>query len=271
MNCQDFLLREYQGISYYSCQALESVPFLRHGFSTRRVEAPSAAKGHPLNFENSAGDRTERTSECRCRFLDALQLGDAHLITLKQVHSNRVHIIKDIYNQGNPSEGDALATRLDNVALSVRVADCLPVLIADPVRKAVAAVHSGWRGTLLEILPRTVREMEKAFSSDPSTLLVAVGPGIRSCCFEVGQEVADLFEKPYPGCCSRTDRPGKYHLDLGQILDTQLNSAGVLREHRYDMAACTRCNPYEFYSYRREGSAAGRMLAIIGFNKPDTH
>jgi len=266
MKNQGFLLREYQDISYYSCRALESVPHLRHGFSTRRGGAPPQT-GHPLNLpnpENSVGDLIERTIASGQRLLSALQLGDASLITLRQVHSNRVHIIKDNRPQRNLSEGDALATRLENVALSVQVADCFPVLIADPVKNAVAAVHSGWRGTLLEILPRTIREMEKAFSSDPSTLLVAVGPGIRSCCFEVGQEVADLFGGSYPGCCSSIDRPGKYHLDLGQILDTQMNQAGVLPEHRHDMAACTRCNPYEFYSYRREGQAAGRMLEFPG-------
>jgi YfiH family protein len=269
MNNQGFLLREYQNISYYSCRALESVPHLRHGFSTRRGGSPPQT-GHPLVPEKAVGDLTGRNSENRRRFLNALQLGDAHLITLRQVHSNRVHIIKDICPQRNLPEGDAVATRLDNVALSVQVADCMPVLIADPVRKAVAAVHSGWRGTLLEILPQTIREMEKVFSSDPSTLIIAVGPGIRSCCFEVGQEVADRFEESYPGCCSRIDQSGKYHLDLGQILDTQMNLAGVLREHRHDMAACTRCNPYEFYSYRREGQAAGRMLAIIGFSRTNT-
>jgi hypothetical protein len=113
--------------------------------------------------------------------------------------------------------------------------------------------------------------MESEFASDPATLLVAVGPGIRACCFEVGQEVADQFEGPYPGCCSSADSPGKYHLDLGQILDIQMNWAGVKPEHRHDMAACTRCNPDEFFSYRREGQTAGRMMAIIGFSRSNAH
>ncbi len=265
MNQQGFLLRESQGIPYYACRALDSVPNLRHGFSTRRGGLQPSDK-NSFNLGNLPEDRAEQMNENRRRFLNALRLEDAPLLALRQVHSDRVHIIEDISRHGNLSEGDALATRLENAALSIQVADCLPVLLVDPVRRVIAAVHSGWRGSLSGILPQTIREMERAFGSDPSTLLVAIGPGIRACCFEVGREVAELFEGSYPGCCSSTGSPGKYHLDLGQILDTQMNLAGVRPEHRHDMAACTRCNPDEFFSYRREGPAAGRMMAVIGFS-----
>jgi YfiH family protein len=268
MNGKEFLLRESQGIHYYSCCAFERVPHLHHGFSTRCGGAPDLNESS-LNLSNSLWDSPARVSENRRRFLTTLHLEDAHLITLRQVHSNRVHIIKNISSQWNQSEGDALATRVENVALSVQVADCLPVLIADPVANAVAAVHSGWRGTLSQILLQTIREMEKAFNCDPSTLLVAVGPGIRACCFEVGSEVADLFDGQYPGCCSPSsaiDNSRKYLLDLGKALDVQMNLAGIQPEHRYDLGACTRCNPNEFFSYRAEGQAAGRMMAVIGLS-----
>jgi YfiH family protein len=268
MNEQGFLLRESQNIHYYTCRAFDCIPNLRHGFSTRRG-------GFPHSYENlcsmghSSWDDSERVSENRRRFLAALDFADAPLITLHQVHSNRVHIIENASDQWNGIEGDALATGLENVALSVRVADCLPVLIADPVRNAIAAVHSGWRGTLAGILLQTIKEMEKKFGSDPSSLLVAIGPGIRSCCFEVGRDVAELFAEPYPGCCSPTDQFGKYHLDLPQILDTQLGLAGVKQEHCHDIGACTYCNPQEFFSYRAEGQSAGRMMAVIGLSRHD--
>lgn len=268
MNKESFLLRESQGIRYYTCCAFESVPHLHHGFSTRRGGAPDLNESS-LNLSNSVWDSPARVSENRRRFLSVLHLEDAPLITLRQVHSNRVHIIEDISSQWNKSDGDALATQVENIALAVQVADCLPVLIADPMKNAVAAVHSGWKGTLSHVLLQTIREMEKAFNSDPSTLLIAIGPGIRACCFEVGREVADLFDEAYPGCCSANSangHPGKFLLDLGKALDIQMNLAGIRPEHRHDLGACTRCNPNEFFSYRAEGHAAGRMMAVIGLS-----
>ena len=266
MNEESFLRRESRRIPYYACKAFDSLPHVRHGFSTRSSGAPDL-EASSLNLGDSSWDSPPRVRENRRRYLSALHLEDALLVTLHQVHSDRVHIIKDISNQWNQAEGDALVTRVENVALSVQVADCLPVLIADPVMNAVAAVHSGWRGTLLGILPQTIREMERTFHSDPSTLMAAIGPGIRACCFEVGHEVADRFEEAYPGCCSAADRSGKSLLDLGKVLDDQMHLAGIRPEHRYDLGACTRCNPNEFFSYRAEGHAAGRMMAIIGLKK----
>jgi len=154
-----------------------------------------------------------------------------------------------------------------NVALAVQTADCLPVLIADPVNEAVAAVHSGWRGTLSGVLLQTIREMQRAFSSDPTQLLVAVGPGIRACCFEVGADVAELFNSEYPASNPAKpidNRPGKFLMDLIAVLDIQLTEAGVRPENCYDLGACTCCNTDRFFSYRAEGAASGRMMAVIG-------
>jgi len=178
-----------------------------------------------------------------------------------------VHIIEDISTQWNQLEGDAIATRVDSIALAVKSADCMPVLIVDPAKNAVAAVHSGWRGTLAEILLCTIREMQRAFGSDPSQLLTAIGPGMRACCYEVGNDVADLFKKEYPECLAMPTsvRPDKYLLDLGKVLDVQMHRAGIRPENRYDIKACTFCNTEEFFSHRAEGSAAGRMMSIIGF------
>jgi copper oxidase (laccase) domain-containing protein len=109
--------------------------------------------------------------------------------------------------------------------------------------------------------------MQRAFNSNPSQLLIAIGPGIRACCFEVGPEVADRFNGEYPGrhpAMPAPSRPGKYLLDLRQALDIQMDLAGVAHEHRYDLNVCTCCNTQDFFSYRAEGNAAGRMMAAIG-------
>jgi polyphenol oxidase len=261
-----FVLREFQGIRYYSCKALESIPCLRHGFSTR--EDGSGIAERSLNLNYSPWDSVERVRGNRQRFLSALNLEHARLATLRQVHSNRVYIIEDSSLEWNESEGDALATAVEGVALGVKIADCLPVLIADPASRVVAAVHSGWRGTLSRILLQTILEMQKSFGCSPADLLVAVGPGIRGCCFEVGSEVVELFEKEYPGAHMATPvttKPGKYFLDLCTALDHQLDFAGVWPENRYDLGECTHCNTDRFFSYRAEGPASGRMMAVIGF------
>ena len=119
------------------------------------------------------------------------------------------------------------------------------------------------------ILLHTIQEMWRSFGSDPGRLLVAVGPGIRACCYEVGAEVAHLFDAEYPASClakpARTNA-GKYLLDLVRALEIQLDSAGVRPENRHDLHACTRCNTGEFFSYRAEGPATGRMMALIGLS-----
>lgn len=270
MRRDGFVLREVRGIPYYSCRAFEELPNLCHGFSTRRGGAPAPGE-HSLNLSYNSWDSPERVNENRRRLLCALNLKEAHLATLRQVHSNRVHIIRDIPAQWNPSEGDALVAQLENAALAVQVADCLPVLIADPATKAVAAVHSGWRGILAHILPVTVREMQRTFGADPANLLAAVGPGIRACCFEVGPEVAELFNREFPGgrlSVPAGASPGKHLLDLCKALEMELDEAGIKPENRYDSGLCTRCNTKEFFSYRAEGTRSGRMMAVIGRSSP---
>lgn len=222
---------------------------------------------YSFNLSNAAWDSPERVRKNQRRFLSAVRLGTASLITLHQVHSNRVHIVKDDGGLWQPVEGDALITRAEQVALAVKVGDCLPVLIADPVHGAAGAVHSGWRGTLSGILPQTILEMQREFDCNPAQLLVAMGPGIRACCFEVGPEVADRFDEKFPGARLAQPierRPGKFLLDHSQALKIQLAQAGVPPENCHDLEACTYCNTNEFFSYRAEGPAAGRMMAVIG-------
>ena len=263
-----FKLRKSGGVPFYSCPAFERLPWIRHGFSTRHGGASGSGESS-LNLEDAPWDSPDRVHENRRRLLSALGLEEAHLISLHQVHSNRVHIIKDISAQWNRPEGDALITRVENAALAVKIADCVPVLIADPAHHAVAAVHSGWRGTLSGIVLQTLHEMQREFGSDPAGLLLAAGPGIRACCFEVGPEVALPFEEKYPGC-SLTEpipgRPEKRFLDLFKALEAQMDLAGVPPENRYDLGACTCCGTGEFFSHRAEGAASGRMMAVIGLS-----
>ena len=224
---------------------------------------------YSFNLSNAAWDSLERVRKNQRRFLSAVRLENASLITLHQVHSNRVHVAKEGCGLWDPVEGDALITRAENLALAVKVGDCLPVLIADPVHAAVAAVHSGWRGTLSGILPQTILEMKREFNCNPAQLHVAIGPGIRACCFEVGTEVAERFDEAFPGAHLAKpieERCGKFLLDHSKALKIQLGHAGVPSENCHDLEACTCCNTKEFFSYRAEGAASGRMMAVIGIS-----
>ncbi len=238
----------------------------RHGFSTRHGGLSGAA-GSSLNLGCTHWDSPERVRANRRRFLNALDLGRAPLATLQQIHSDRIHIIKESQEQGNQTEGDALITQIRGLAVAVQTADCLPILMADPESRIAAVVHSGWKGTLARILQKTVLKMAQVFGSNPAKLIAAVGPGIRACCFEVGEEVAKLFEQEYPGCrlaVPVNGRPGKSFLDLSKALEIQLNQAGVDPANSHDLRLCTRCNVRDFFSYRAEGQNSGRMMAVIG-------
>jgi YfiH family protein len=269
MRDNGFLLVESAGLSYYTCAALTAIPGLRHGFSTRTGGVSPEPAGSPsLNLGNAAWDSPANVRENRRRFLSALRLRPKSLATVCQVHSADFHIIKGGVDQWNPrTRGDALATAEAGVSPAVQVADCFPVLLADPGTGAIAAVHAGWRGTLERILARTLAGMRRELRVDPARVLIAVGPGIRSCCLEVGPEVADAFNTAYPGaqlCAPRPGHPGKHLLDLPAALELQWREEGVSPENVFDLGLCTRCRPQEFFSYRAEGPRAGRMMAVIG-------
>jgi polyphenol oxidase len=260
-----FVLRQINEISYYACQAVEELSGFHHGFSTRHGGLPGIS-GSSLNLGYTHWDSPDRVNANRQRFLAALNWDPVRLATLHQIHSDRIHIIREVQDQWNQTEGDALITQVQDLAIAVQTADCLPIIIADPEKSIAGVVHSGWRGTLARILQKTIREMRQTFSSNPANLVAAIGPGIRACCFEVGEDVAELFDREYPGCRLATPvngRSGKFLLDLPKALQIQLKHAGV-KSNSHDLGVCTRCNVHDFFSYRAEGQNSGRMMAIIG-------
>ncbi len=253
------------GVPFYCCRAFEELQGVRHAFSTRRGGISPLPEG-ALNLSRVGWDDREHVEENRRRLCRALQLAPERLFTLRQVHSDRLHIIRDIPEHWNRPEGDALATNQAGVTLAVQTADCYPILIVDPATLAIAGVHSGWKGTLARLLFKTVTAMQASFGCNPSRMLAAVGPAIRSCCFEVGEEVVGLFRAAYPGlplAVERAHERGKYLLDLRAALNAQFEEAGIPARNVYDLDVCTRCCSDEFFSYRAEGQRSGRMMAVI--------
>jgi YfiH family protein len=266
MHKNGFFLRQAVSVPYYACTSLELDPGLRHGFSTRHggVSLPPAGV---LNLGFVPWDDCSSVEENRFRFLAALRIQPECLATVAQNHSAEFHIINTSAHQWNPrTKGDALLTARRHVALAIQVADCFPVLLADARTGSIAAVHAGWRGALARILGRTLEGMKQHFGTDPRDVLAALGPGIRSCCFEVGPEVASAFDAEYPGAELNRPHPdhrGKYLLDLSRSLHIQLAEAGVPGANVSDAEACTRCHQEEFFSFRAEGARAGRLMAVI--------
>ena len=178
--------------------------------------------------------------------------------TLKQIHSDIVYAIPGAgCALQELAQGDALTTAARATPLSIRTADCVPVLLADPAHHAVAAIHAGWRGTQLQIVRKAVEAMAEHFGSQPADLCAAIGPAIGPCCYEVSQDVAEQFAAYLPEWSGQ----GKTHLDLVTFNRWQLESAGVTRVDAIDR--CTRCDAEWFHSFRRDAEQSGRMHAVI--------
>ena len=177
---------------------------------------------------------------------------------LHQTHSAKVLEAREC---GLGVEGDGLITNERDVFVGVKTADCVPLLIADTVQHAVAAVHAGWRGTLAGIAGLALARMAKTFGSRPQDLVVAIGPSIGVCCFEVGPEVAVEFGEIFP---ERGDLLQKTKIDLREANLRQLLAAGVPGSQIDTDPPCTYCGGAEFYSWRRDRVAGQRMFASIG-------
>ena len=274
----------------------EAWPWLVHGFSTRTggvttVYRPGQKSGE-LNLGFTAADDREKVLENRRRFVQALGAADSmRLVTLKQIHSSNVlRAGERDGDAADPCQGDGLMSDEPGLLLAIQTADCVPVLVADVKRKAVAAFHAGWRGTVKRIVESGIGQMRVAFGSRPEDLIAAIGPGIAACCYAVGEEVrsefasqfayaGELFHEvsdydpirtKYPMLFLTARAPGhsnlgpSLHLDLMEANRRQLLDAGLRAEAITGIGDCTRCQSNRYFSYRAEQGSTGRMLSVIG-------
>ena len=194
---------------------------------------------------------------------------------LHQVHGSEVLTLPEDRNSWQPFRADdpqarpaadALITNQEEVTVAVSVADCLPILIADPQHRAVGAVHGGWRCLAGGIVEKTIQAMTRSFGTNPRDLVVGIGPGIRPCCFAVGSEVIDAFaaagyaDEARVATQSAATQP---YCDLAAVARAQAVRGGVPDRAVADVGLCTRCNNEWFWSFRADGDAAGRMLCGI--------
>jgi YfiH family protein len=191
---------------------------------------------------------------------DALGVGLDALVRMQQVHRADVFVAKGI--PPSKPEADIAVTDDPSIALSVRVADCVPILLADCRTGAVAAIHAGWKGTAAGAAIVAVESLKSIYGTDPRDIVAAVGPSIGPCCYEVGSELADHFSA-HGDAATWFTRDAKPRLDLWRASRDQLGRAGVPSEHIHVASLCTFDHPTEFHSYRRDGTRAGRLVAAI--------
>src|SRR5690348_1646975 len=195
--------RNNRGLKVLQGPAFSKLPWLIHAFSTRLGGISPLINEKVLNLGFTDWDSRENVLENRRRFQTAAGAVNLPLISLKQIHSDVIHVFDSA-----PSEscrGDALITNRPGLLLAVQTADCVPVLLVDPKKRAIAAIHAGWRGTLARIVAKTIGAMQMYFASTPRDLLAAIGPCIGPCCYEVGTEVATHFLSQFPDAPSYFD------------------------------------------------------------------
>ena len=228
-----------------------------------------------LNLAGFNEDSAENILENRRRFLK-LFAGEWSLAGCWQVHGADIRVVSDArqaqappYASGDEDRCDALVSDQANVLLAVKTADCVPILIGDPRVGACAAVHAGWRGTLVMIVTHALERMTKEYGTRPADVRVAIGPAAGACCYEVGSEVINAFKEHFPDCDDlfTATREGHALVDLYKANRNQLVSGGVAPERIHTNPLCTMCRNDLFFSYRREKSVqgkVGRSMAVIG-------
>ena len=288
---------------------LSKFPWLVHGFSTRPGGFSRAYGNRDFNLGFTKEDSKAAVERNRAAFLHevgalsgerkkvprtASRKADSQrwpLVTLRQIHSDIIHFVDS--PPASQLAGDGLITSTPGLFLGIQAADCLPVILVDPKRRAVGVFHAGWRGTIQRIVEKGVGEMHRHFGSRPGDLNAAIGPGIHGCCYEVGAEVREKFQsqfsyaaklfreveerdpvrEKYPMLFLTARAPGhsvlpkNIFLDLVEANRQQLLAAGMPAKSIEASPLCTNCHPDLLLSYRAEKGKTGRMMGVVGIRE----
>lgn len=265
-----FTQQEHNGLVYYTANSLSSAGGVSHGFSTRLGGVSQGALSS-LNLGRSRNDDPILVRENYRLFGEALGSKLEPIVMCQQVHSTKVEIVtkadafEDLYDPTR-FEADGLITNCQGLTLAVFYADCIPILLYDPVCRVIAAVHSGWRGTSLGIAPHAVEQMVSHFGCQPGDIQAAIGPGICPCCFETHEDVPTAMKEAMGEAAApfiSALENGKFQVNLKGIIVQGLEESGLLPQHIEVLDLCTACHLEEFWSHRRLGDARGNQAAVI--------
>lgn len=296
--------RRTSGLQILKSPAFAREDWLVHGFSTRAggvSELSANHQGHAgtekvLNLGFTDWDSRQRVLENRRRFFASLSAAKMRVVGLRQIHSDIIHVVGSakVPHHEQAPQGDALISCEPGALLVVQTADCIPILLADTKHRAVAAIHSGWRGTTRRIAEKTLGRMQMEFGTRPQDVIAALGPGIGGCCYEVGHEVVrefaakfpdarEWFEGPFDALENGDSDPNwlpwltmrppghappapRAQLDLIAANRAMLTAAGIAPDKIQSSGFCTSCRSDLFFSYRRERTT-GRLMAAIGIRE----
>jgi polyphenol oxidase len=208
-----------------------------------------------------------RKKEVRQKILNDLHISNYNLTLMQQLHGSIVVSLSNPIVPKIVPKADGLVYKKrssgSNHALGVRIADCVPILLFDPVKKIITGIHSGWRGTLSHIVLKAIFQMKK-LGSDTANIIAVSGPHIGACCYEIDALRAKAFISVFGKDTIRKINDGNYSLDLSFAIQFDLLSQGILKKNIEDMNLCTACRPNEFYSYRKDhGKGYGVQMGII--------
>ncbi|OGF67452.1 MAG: hypothetical protein A2Y62_14225 [Candidatus Fischerbacteria bacterium RBG_13_37_8] len=256
-----YKLLEKNNIHYFSITQFEKFPTIIHAFSTKRTGV-SNLPFEALNLGYCNQDSRENVIANRNLFFTALSVENFKLISPVQQHSDSFCEIEENTPLDNIT-ADGLFTLQKEFILSIQTADCFPIIIYEPSAEIIGIVHAGWKGVLNEIIIKTITAITDKYNVKPKNLMIGIGPGIQQCCYEIKEDVLELFEKqlPYAKKCIRYEY-NKIKLDLLHLLLFQLWSLRVSHNTINYIKLCTHCNSRYFFSFRREGPT-GRLMSII--------
>ncbi|MGI6376994.1 MAG: peptidoglycan editing factor PgeF [Anaerolineae bacterium] len=238
-------------------------PGQRHAVFTR---LGGVSEGHlaSLNQSPMVSDELAHVHENQRRAQAVLHCGPEQVVNCQQVHGCHVAVVGMADGGSVVLATDGLVTADPGVVLTMRYADCVPVLLHCAARRVVGMAHAGWRGTVQRVAAQTALTMMQAFGCQPGEIVAGIGPSIGPCCYEVGPQVVEAFAAAFPGeaVVGAANRQGHAHVDLWQANAAQLRAVGVqaVEVSRY----CTRCRRDVFYSHRGDGGRTGRFAAYIG-------
>lgn len=267
-----FTQNTVNGVVFHTADAFSAAGGVAHGFASR-LGGVSPAPWDSLNLSLSRGDGPQAVGENYRRLCAALGTDEHCIAMTRQVHSDHIRRVGQAQAMKGPldpieEDADGLITDEPGVCLTIFYADCVPVLLYDPRKRVIAAVHSGWRGTSLAIAAQAAQKLCRDYGCRPGDILAAIGPAIGPCCFETHADVPDALEARLgagvsPFLSPLEGKAGKFSVDLKGIIRWELEGAGLSADNIDTLPLCTCCEGGLYWSHRRQGPRRGNHAAML--------
>ena len=255
---ENIVYQNKNGIEYIQFKKLLEYSEITHCYTMR--------SNNQLNFQIKNRDFFNQSCD---KIYECLELKNPLVVRPYQTHTDNVKIVRKIEKL---EDTDGIITNKKEIALITTSADCISLLLYDPVKKAIGSIHSGWKGTLKGIIVKAIEKMKNEYKSNPEDIICCICPSIRQCCFEVDEDVKDLFYNKYKDLKNideiiklgdKKEDKQKYYIDTVKINRELLKNIGLKEENIIDSNICTMCHSKEFHSYRADGKSFGVNGAII--------